>query len=696
MQLKLDGYFFECVKQLNHYSEEEIEVMQRTNAQLKVHSTDTFRPGMLLGRIQSGKTRSYIGTMALALDDVFDCIVILTKNSNALARQTYARVAGEFQRAMDEDMVIVHDIIRMPKLRKYELKQKQIIIVKKEIKNVTRLEQFFIDYPEMKMRKVMFIDDEADYASVVYSEDKERNLIELKKIATKLDGIKAMLPTAAYLQVTATPYSLYLQPDADVLAERGYQPKRPAFTVLVPTHDKYIGGKFYFEDQSPRARSLYHAIDEGELEVLRKPDNRRVKDDYLLTSKNLEGLRHALLNFIVGAKVRHINSDYIKKYSFIMHTITTKKAHLWQYDVVSRMESKLKESITEDPQLFRELVYTSYEDLKHSVQHMPDFSDVLASVKSSLIDEELLIEIVNSEKDVNQLLDYNGELRLRTPMTFFIGGQILDRGITVGNLIGFYYGRDPRKFQQDTVLQHSRMYGARPMEDMEVTRFYTTPRIYSAMQRMHSFDEGLREAIMKQDHTVKFLTKDAKGEIIPCSPNKLLMSELITVKPRKRFLPVGFETISKTKLNQAMKRIDKMVSTLEKHAVRHTGQNVLVPVQYVRDILMEIQDTFIYTEGMPFHMERYVEMIEYLTDDDFVWVIVRTNRNISRLRSDGRFADRPDTGHDELQTAYKLGKTHPSVILLRQNGHSDSGWKDAPFYWPVIVAQSNMQTTIFS
>ncbi|UBH09004.1 Z1 domain-containing protein [Macrococcus armenti] len=696
MQLKLDGYFFECVKQLNHYSEEEIEVMQRTNAQLKAHSTDTFHPGMLLGRIQSGKTRSYIGMMALALDDVFDCIVILTKNSNALARQTYERVAGEFRRAMDEDMVIVHDIIRMPKLRKYELKQKQIIIVKKEIKNVTRLEQFFIDYPEMKMRKVMFIDDEADYASVVYSEDKDRNLIELKKIATKLDDIKAMLPTAAYLQVTATPYSLYLQPDADVLAIRGYQPKRPAFTVLVPTHDKYVGGKFYFEDQSPAARSLYHAIDESELEVLRKPDNRRVKDDYLLTSKNLEGLRHALLNFIVGAKVRHLSNGYITKYSFIMHTITTKKAHVWQYDVVSRMESKLKESITEDPQLFRELVYTAYEDLKHSVQHMPDFSDVLAYVKSSLIDEELLIEIVNSEQDVDQLLNYNGELRLRTPMTFFIGGQILDRGITVGNLIGFYYGRDPRKFQQDTVLQHSRMYGARPMEDMEVTRFYTTPRIYSAMQRMHFFDEGLREAIMKQDHTIKFLTKDAKGEIIPCSPNKLLMSELITVKPRKRFLPVGFETVSKTKLNLAMKRIDKMVSTLEKHAVRHTGQNVLVPVQYVRDILMEIQDTFIYTEGMPFHMERYVEMIEYLSEDDLVWVIVRTNRNISRLRSDGRFADRPDTGHDELQTAYKLGKTHPSVILLRQNGLSDSGWKDAPFYWPVIVAQSNMQTTIFS
>ena len=44
------------------------------------------------------------------------------------------------------------------------------------------------------------------------------------------------------------------------------------------------------------------------------------------------------------------------------------------------------------------------------------------------------------------------------PYNLFIGGQILDRGITINNLIGFYYGRNPKKFQQDTVLQHSRMY----------------------------------------------------------------------------------------------------------------------------------------------------------------------------------------------------------------------------------------------
>ncbi|MGO4372296.1 Z1 domain-containing protein [Paenibacillus sp. MCAF20] len=54
-----------------------------------------------------------------------------------------------------------------------------------------------------------------------------------------------------------------------------------------------------------------------------------------------------------------------------------------------------------------------------------------------------------------------------------IGGQILDKGITFGNLIGFYYGSRPKAYQQDTVLQHSRMYGARPIVELAVTRFYT-------------------------------------------------------------------------------------------------------------------------------------------------------------------------------------------------------------------------------
>lgn len=56
------------------------------------------------------------------------------------------------------------------------------------------------------------------------------------------------------------------------------------------------------------------------------------------------------------------------------------------------------------------------------------------------------------QKEVEQLLDGLGQLRLDSPFNIFIGGQILDRGVTIDNLIGFFYGRNPKQFQHATVL----------------------------------------------------------------------------------------------------------------------------------------------------------------------------------------------------------------------------------------------------
>ncbi|WP_414049206.1 hypothetical protein [Macrococcus animalis] len=300
----IEGIFINTLKHKNNYTDKELIVMHETVSKLINISTNENKPGMLLGRIQSGKTRSFMGSMAMGFDNGYDVVIILTKNSNALARQTYERLQKEYEELIDTDYISAYDIMTLPEdLRKFELNKKLVIVVKKEKKNVERLSKaLFETYPVLSQRQLMIIDDEADYASVVYDKDKDKNLTELKIIASQLDQIKRNVPTAAYLQVTATPYSLYLQPDSEVLEARGYQPKRPAFTVLVPTFDGYVGGQFYFEQSKLEhpARYVYQPISDTELEILRKEDNRRAKDDYLLTSKNFNGLRKAIINFVVG------------------------------------------------------------------------------------------------------------------------------------------------------------------------------------------------------------------------------------------------------------------------------------------------------------------------------------------------------------------------------------------------------------
>ena len=162
------------------------------------------------------------------------------------------------------------------------------------------------------------------------------------------------------------------------------------------------------------------------------------------------------------------------------------------------------------------------------------------------------------------MLDDEGQLRLRTPLNLFIGGQILDRGITIANLIGFYYGRDPQRFQQDTVLQHSRMYGFRPQEDRAVTRFYTTRNSHRTMERMHEADSALRDRIEAQggDQSVTFIELDLQGAIVPCSSTKILASNITTLRPHRRILPIGFQTDFKIRLLPITEAIDAKLAKL--------------------------------------------------------------------------------------------------------------------------------------
>ena len=101
-----------------------------------------------------------------------------------------------------------------------------------------------------------------------------------------------------------------------------------------------------------------------------------------------------------------------------------------------------------------------------------------------------------------------------------------------------------KNFQQDTVLQHARMYGARSKEDMAVTRLHTTPQIYKILARMNELDEQLRQWFIegkdKEGENAVFIGYDKN--ISPCAPQKINVSNALLIKPQKTILPVGFWT----------------------------------------------------------------------------------------------------------------------------------------------------------
>ncbi len=717
------GEFYTNLVREKQYSDILQGCMERTVEHLLSKETGVERPGMLLGKIQSGKTNAFIGIIGLAFDNGYNFVIVLTKGTRALAKQTYERLKDSFKLFVDNDALKICDIMHLPNnFTRYELQQKLIIVVKKEANNLRRVMHALENtYPDLKSKKLLIIDDEADYASIGFKMNRQEGLVEINKIAKQIDELRRKINSYNYLQVTATPYSLYLQPENIELPRTSFvfKPTRPAFTELLPVYVEYVGGDFYFEESenlNSTAHYIYEEVPIEELEALKKEDGRIFKIEDSLISPKIEILRKAIINFIVGASIRRLQQlqkgERPKKYSFIVHTEHGRASHAWQDKVVHKIKALLNKNIEENPDHLEILIKKSYEDLSHSLEllgeDIPSFDITKNEVYKALSQDYLMIMKVNSETDEEQLLDEKGQLYLRTPLNLFIGGQILDRGLTIDNLIGFYYGRRPLKTQQDTVLQHSRMYGNRTKEDLAVTRFYTARRIYEAMRKIHEFDCALREAFERgaQDSGVVFIHKDTQNRIVPCSPNKILLSTTTTLRPHKRILPIGFQTDYKTHIQPIVDNINKFILPFQES---DTKKPFLINVEDAEKIIDDIATTLNFPVGQEWDIKAFKSSIEYLskrTEDPLkgkVWCIVRKGRNIARFKKDragfkqdGVFSDAPDTPQDEGTESRNIAINIPALILIQQNGKEELGWRGSPFWWPILVVPKNAETVIFA
>jgi len=185
---------------------------------------------------------------ALAFDHGYDVAVVLTKGTKSLTRQTLSRIREDFRPFIKNDEVLVYDIMALPNLTGWELERKLIFVVKKEDDNLDRLlEAFQKDYPGLRSKKLLLIDDEADVATVTYR--KKDGSVEAGVIQRQIDELRNLVNELDFLMVTATPYALYLQPEeeATVDGDSLFLPKRPAFTEILPIHPAYVRGDYYFE-----------------------------------------------------------------------------------------------------------------------------------------------------------------------------------------------------------------------------------------------------------------------------------------------------------------------------------------------------------------------------------------------------------------------------------------------------------------
>ena len=351
--VNLQGEFYPSYKAANSsFSLDTFRCAEETVEELIKKATTSEHPGMLLGKVQSGKTRTFISILALAFDNGFDIAIVLSKNSRALLEQTAKRLNNEFRMFVDDNELDIYDIMHAPEsFGIFELDSKLIFVAKKQNDNLRRLIALFKTNEFMAKKQTLIIDDEADNASIGYVN--KSGLIEANKIASQVSSLRSVINHCSFLQVTATPYSLYLQPqEVEVANVMAFKPTRPAFTKLVPVPPEYVGGETYFGEsaisEADTLESLiHHTIDHREFDRLKKPDARSFKLEDVLSSPAIKGYRTAIINFIVGGCIQRINKmkagEKPKKlrYSFLLHSEAGKPAHLWQEKLTKTIVSKL-------------------------------------------------------------------------------------------------------------------------------------------------------------------------------------------------------------------------------------------------------------------------------------------------------------------------------------------------------------------
>jgi hypothetical protein len=711
-ELQATPQFYERLRSFRNDDEKLATCISNVIDKLRNSATSGNKPGMLLGKIQSGKTRAFVGVIALAFDHGYDIALVLTKGTKTLSAQTVSRLSADFAELIADDELMVLDIMRLPgKLTRSELRRKIVIVAKKQAQNLKRLIEFLREQEGLQNRKVLLVDDEADLASVRFVRKRGEDEINQGTIANQIDELRGMVSEIAFLQVTATPYSLYLQPedydDADTGVDYVFKPKRPAFTELLPIHDGYVGGDDYFgsyDESDPRSKLIVEVSPE-EQDALRKPDQRKINSERVLEVANTMGLRRAITTFVVAAGVRQWQQreegEKEKKYAMVIHNDTQKAAHVWQGEVIDWIFDAIVKEAENAPDSLRPMFNEAFDDLTLSVTadkgKMPSMDEAFDIFIDALQSDDVVVEKVNSDADVMALLDEKAELKLRTPYNIYVGGNILDRGITIPNLIAFYYGRNPRTMQADTVLQHSRMYGNRNRRDLAVTRFYTSRSVYDRLHAINQFENTLRKAFETGVHDagVVFIQTDEKNRVRPCAPNKVLLSNVVAVSADSMLLPTDFQTRG----GMAMATVQTKLETLIKPEWRDTGEFIAVERHVVLDIINTIEQSMEF-DRVEFEWDAMRALVDYYSDadkggDGKILILAETGRKLSRAGS-GDKSGRSILGTALREKVLKAGRSKPVLVLLQQQGGRELGWTQHRFWWPVFAAPTDAEPCVFA
>ena len=98
-----DEYVFGTMAAHNKFMTPEKEkVVREMTDQLMMEGENATQPCLLLGKVQCGKTDTFLSIMGLCFDRGIDVAVVMTKGTNTLTKQTIERLNKDFRFFKDD------------------------------------------------------------------------------------------------------------------------------------------------------------------------------------------------------------------------------------------------------------------------------------------------------------------------------------------------------------------------------------------------------------------------------------------------------------------------------------------------------------------------------------------------------------------------------------------------------------------
>jgi hypothetical protein len=450
-----------------------------------------------------------------------------------------------------------------------------------------------------KAKKIYLVDDEADQASLNTKARKPR--VAPSTVNAHITALRSYFPINTYLQVTATPQALFQQPQG--------HPYRPSFTVATKPGPDYVGGDDFFRANSP----LLDYVDLAEVAQL------AVGNQPSPSGKLPVGLRRSLVTFLIAAGSRAIARPD-ENFAYLCHVSMATNVHKHIVGLIDDFRDKTGNALRapgtkQHAQVLAEL-QAAYDALKVTEPTLPPFNDVVDKAKFLLAGAS--VKLINATS--------SDEIQLTSAFNFLVGGTKLGRGVTIPNLLVSYYGRNPRKPNADTVLQHARMYGYR-RRDIGVTRLFLPRVLAENFRSVHAMDDALRHLIDSQPDG-RFEGLFLRGQVAATRKNVVPGAIGMYVAGRSVNLRLPLR-----------KGVAAQTAALDKALAAHPGLTPAVAqithakvVELLKHVKVDPSEgAYLWNVGA---IEAALTQLEKITGNDQAYLVVRRDRDLKQSRAE--------------------------------------------------------------